>query len=273
MSLPDEVSSVTASTPNGTGYTVARVHPNGASDRTAVAYPDGLDPDAVRPHLMMFHGSGGSDDVIDADVFADYVAGAMDAGWIVTAATLGGNSWGNRLAHACIANVDAYVGSVFAIGPRLLLGESQGGGTLFSALLRQTVPSIVGAVAIAPALNYQWVCDEGASSAAILAAHAATPADFPAKIRGRAALTGTAADFRGYRLRVRASYDDTTTPKAAHIDRFVAAGLAAQLAVFENITVTGDHISAEHYDATADLAFLAAGVAASRTPTPTREHA
>lgn len=264
MMLPDEVSTVTATTPSGTRYSVARVHANGVADSTAVAYAHDLDADVQRPHLMMFHGSGGSDDVIDDVVFADYVAGAIDAGWILSAATLGGNSWGNRFAHDCIANVDAYVSSVFTIGPRLLLGESQGGGTAFSVLLRKTVPSIMAAVALAPALNYQWVCDSGLSSPAIRAAYEATSDDFSEKIRGHAPLTGRASDYSGYRLRVRASYEDSMTPKTAHIDTFVEAGLAAQFAVFENITVTGDHMSPPHYDAAADLAFLAAGAAQFR---------
>ena len=260
--LPQQISSATATTSRGTRFSVARVHPNGIADRTAVAYAHDLDVSAPRSHLMMFHGSGGSDDVIDAEVFAPYVEGAIDAGWVVTAATLGGNSWGNAFAHECIANVDAYVSSVFAIGPLLLLGESQGGGTLFSVLLRKTVPSIAAAVVFAPAVNFRWVCEKGTSSPAIRAAYGATPADFADKIRGYGALTGVAADFAGYRLRVRSSYDDTMTPKAAHLDAFIEAGLASQFAVFDSITVTGDHISAEHYDAPADLAFLEAAAAA-----------
>ena len=264
MRIPDELSTVTAITPRGTPYTVARVHPNGVADRTAVAFAHGLDVDTPRPHLMMFHGSGGSDAVIDDEVFADYVAGAIDAGWIISAASLGGNSWGNQFAHDFIANVDDYVSAVFSIGPRLLLGESQGGGTTFSVLLRKTVPSIMAAVALAPALNFQWVCDKGQSSAAIRAAYDATPLDFASMVRGHAPLTGVASDFSGYRLRVRASYDDAMTPKAVHIDTFVEAGLAAHLAVFENLTVTGDHMSPPHYDAAADLAFLAAGAAEFR---------
>ncbi|UYN84475.1 MAG: hypothetical protein KIT89_04590 [Microcella sp.] len=271
MTLPDELTTATAVTPRGTRYSIARVHPNGVADRTAIAWADGLDTDAPRPHLMMFHGSGGSDAVIDDEVFADYVAGAIDAGWVISAASLGGNSWGNSYAHDCIANVDHYVSAVFTIGPRLLLGESQGGGTTFSVLLRKTVPSIMAAVALAPALNFQWVCDEGQSSAAIRDAYDATPHDFATRVRGHAPLTGAAADFSGYRLRVRASYDDTMTPKAAHIDRFVEAGLAAHLAVFENLTVTGDHMSPPHYDAAADLAFLAAGAAELRHGQPEME--
>ncbi|MCZ4649466.1 hypothetical protein O4106_21835 [Rhodococcus pyridinivorans] len=247
MAWPGETEFITGTTTAGTAYRRARVFPNGSDDRATVYAPSALADGASTRLVVATHGTGGSDATLDSGDGAKVRDALLDAGYVVVAGNLHGNTWGNAVGMADLANLYAWCSTVWNVTDTMFFGQSQGGGVVTVATRRKVIPTLRAVAAVAPAVNYQWVSDSGSSSAAIRAAFDATAATFAEKSSPYAPFAAVPADYAGMHVKLWASPEDTTTPKAQHSDRFSALGLTSRMASFGVTTVTGEHLSTDHY--------------------------
>lgn len=271
MAWPDETSATTGTTAGGTAWRRARIQPNGSSDRMTVCAPASVADGAPVRLVIAFHGTGGSDATVDSGNGQTVRDALLDAGYVVVAGQLGANTWGNAESMAHLANLYAWCAARWQVTDTALFGQSQGGGVAWVATRRKLLPTLRAVAGLAPALNFQWVSDSGSSSADIRAAYGATAGTFGVQSAAYAPFAGAAADYAGVHYKLWTSLEDTTTPKALHADQFAARGLAAQAASLETVTVTGAHLSADHYRPAEVVTFYDWAIAAGNTtPMPQR---
>lgn len=260
MAWPDETAVVTGVTAGGTAWRRARVQPNGAADRATICAPTTVADGAQIKLVVATHGTGGSDATMDAGSAQTVRDALLDAGYVVVAANLHGNTWGNSVAMADLANLYAWCAALWNVQHSVFFGQSQGGGVVLTATRRKVIPTLRAVAAVAPALNYQWVSDSGGSSAAIRTAYDATASTFASKVASSAPLAAQPVDYAGMHVKLWASNGDATTPKVNHSDQFKSvASRCASLMVME---VTGDHLSVDHYRPQEVVDFYAASLAA-----------
>lgn len=272
MAWPDETSVATGTTAGGTAWRSARVYPNGSTDRSTVAAPTALVDGAPIRLVIAFHGTGGSDGTMDSGNGAIVRDALLDEGYVVVAANLGGNTWGNAEAMGFLSNLYDWCSTLWEVTDTVLFGQSQGGGVAWVSTRRGLFPTLRGVVGVAPAINFQWVSDSGSSSPAIRTAYGADASTFAALSADYAPFSGTRDDYAGVHFKLWASPDDTTTPNNLHANRFVSLGLAAKAASIEVVTVTGAHLSAEHYVPADVVSFYENAITVGNVIPPFSEH-
>ena len=256
MAWPNETSVATGTTTGGTAWRSARVQPNGSADRATVCAPISLADGVAIKLVIGTHGTGGSDATMDSGNGKAIRDALLDAGYVVVAGQLGINTWGNAESMTHLANLYSWCASLWNVTDTFMFGQSQGGGVVMTAARRKAIPTLRAVAAVAPALNFQWVSDSGSSSADIRAAYGATAGTFAAQSAAHAPLAGTPDDYLGMHFKFWASNEDTTTPKPQHADKFVGQGLDYRTASTQIVTVTGAHLSVDHYNPTAVVEFF-----------------
>ncbi|MEE2058990.1 hypothetical protein [Rhodococcus artemisiae] len=247
MAWPDETSVATGTTSGGVAWRSARVYPNGTSDRATVCAPVALEDGADVKLVIATHGTNGSDATMDSGNGKTVRDALLDAGYVVVAGQLGENTWGNAEAMTHMANLYEWCADLWNVTDTMFFGQSQGGGVVMVATRRKIIPTLRAVAAVAPALNFQWVSDSGSSSADIRAAYGANASTFAAQSADYAPFVGTMNDYATMHFKFWASPDDTTTPKTEHADQFKARGLDYRSASTQVMTVTGTHLSPDHY--------------------------
>lgn len=247
MAWPDEVSREERATPAGTDYVRFLGRPSGGDAMYAYAPVSVVEGGPARL-VIAFHGTGGSHSTMEGANGIHTLNALLDAGYVVAAPNLMGNTWGNAEAQGYLSNLHAWASSIWAVTGTVLYGQSQGGGVAMAAVRQGTFPDLLGVALLAPAIGFQYIADEGGSSPAILAAYdAVDSASFAIAAADYDPLRGTPAEYAGLRIRAWASGSDTTTPRVENIDAFMALGLDDLTAYTQVVTVTGGHLSADHY--------------------------
>lgn len=255
MAWPGETSVSTGTTTGGTAWRSARVQPNDSTDRATVCAPLSLADGASTRLVIATHGTGGSDATMDSGNGKAIRDALLDAGYVVVAGQLGINTWGNAESMTHLVNLYSWCASLWNVTDTFMFGQSQGGGVVMTAARRNAIPTLRAVAAVAPALNYQWVSDSGSSSADIRAAYGANAGTFAAQSAAYAPLSGTPDDYVGMHFKFWASNEDATTPKPQHADKFVSQGLDYRTASTQIVTVTGAHLSVDHYSPTGVVEF------------------
>lgn len=247
MAWPDEISREDRTTPGGAAYVRFLGRPNGGDAMYAYVPASVTDGGPARL-VIAFHGTGGSHATMEGSNGIHTLNALLDAGYVVAAPNLMGNTWGNAEAQGYISNLHAWAASIWALEGTVLYGQSQGGGVALATVRQGTVPGLVGVALLAPAIGFQYISDIGGSSEAIRTAYNATDsATFAAASASYDPLRANPAEYAGLRIRAWASGSDLTTPRGENIDAFMALGLDTYTTKTTVVDVTGGHLSADHY--------------------------
>ncbi|WP_326599958.1 hypothetical protein [Rhodococcus sp. PD04] len=111
--------------------------------------------------MIATHGTGGSDGTMDTGNGQTVRDALLDAGYVVVAGHLGGNTWGNAEAIGHLSNLYACCAALWQVTDTMFFGQSQVGGVVMVATRRKVIPTLWAVAAVAPAMNFQWVSGLG----------------------------------------------------------------------------------------------------------------
>lgn len=272
MAIPNQTAAVvTGTTAGGTPYTQWTVTPPASNDVALVLAPTSRPEGSTLNAVVSFHGSGGSQNTINGTNTNTVRDALLDAGYLILSPNLHGNSWSNEQSMTDVAALVGWARNIWSVPRLFIFAQSMGGGIGALALARQVVTPVVAAAFLAPAVSLSTAYAKGGLTATdINTAYslASDGSDYAAKTAGHDALARPASDYAGRWIRVYASASDATTNKAANADAFQAK-VSPVAGVFEAVTVTGAHLSADHYKPAQIVDFYARALAAVTTPTST----
>lgn len=259
MAIPNQTATAAAkTTTNGTAYTEYYITPPASGDPMLLLVPDSIGEGSPAKLTMFLHGRTGTETQINGGNRIGMRNALLDAGHIIAAPYLHGDSWGNRTAQNDMGAQHAWATAVWQISSTFLLGESMSGNAATIAIKLKEIP-INGVVLLSPSLNLQRVWDRGNAGHDGLETAFSVPSsgvEFAAATADWDTVLQPASDFAGVHLRAYASPDDTvislTNDVVPFVDRIKTVSDDAQL-----ITVTGGHTSADTYRPSEIVAFFA----------------
>lgn len=175
----------------------------------------------------------------------------LSKGWMVAAAALNGNNWGNAASQTTLRALHDYIVANHGISKTVLLGQSMGGLVSLSVLAAGVLSTVKGWAGVVPVCNLADMFRSNSNppySAQIRAAYgiASDGSDYASKTSGFDPVLLNGFAFTGRRMRFYASNADTVVPRAAHSNTMSA--LVAPYAV-ESVVVshTGNHSDTSAY--------------------------
>lgn len=261
MAWPNEVSRASGVTAQGTPFTAVNVNPLAGGDNAQMVVPDGVEQGDAVTVLIAAHGHGGSYLTFQNDANSRTVRDmAIDAGWVFISPDMHGNRWGNPTAVGDVVRVRDYAAGAFALQKLHLYGQSMGGMAMMQVVAQGVLPEVERVAIIAPACNLGLINNTQSSLWGTLRAAygaAVDGSDFDAVVVPHDPVANHAASqYAGIRMKVWASDADALIPKFGHIDAFVDAGRASEMSSFGLITVSGGHLSADHYRTSEFMSFF-----------------
>lgn len=259
MAIPNQTAvSAAKTTANGTAYTEYYVTPPASGDPMLVLVPNSVGEGSPAKLTLFLHGRTGTETQINGGNRISMRNALLDAGHIIAAPYLHGDSWGNRTAQNDMGAIHSWASAVWQVSSTFLIGESMSGNAATIAVKLKELP-INGVVLLSPSLNLQRVWDRGN------AGHDGLETAFNVPSTGAGFADATAAwdtvrqpasDFTGVHLRVYASPDDTVISMSGDVVPFVDRVKTVSNDV-QLITVTGGHTSADTYRPSEIVAFFA----------------
>jgi pimeloyl-ACP methyl ester carboxylesterase len=262
MAWPDETSSTAGTTQSGAAFTAVTINPLGGDDNAQMVVPAGVQAGDPVTVLIASHGHGGSYLTFQNDANSRTVRDmAIDAGWVFISPDMHGNRWGNPTAVADVVRVRDYAAALFDVGKLHLYGQSMGGMAMMQVVAQGVLPEVERLAVIAPACNLGLINNtESTLWSTLRSAYGAATdgSDFDTRVLPYDPVANhSASQYAGIRFKVWASNSDALIPKVGHIDAFVDAGRTVEMESFELVTVTGGHLSADHYRTAEFMSFFA----------------
>lgn len=212
-------------------YGVGQYAAGQASEAHTIATDRPYKRDGSKRPLLWLHSAGGNDQeaVIALNNSIPLLREVVKVGPVISFDGAAGNPaqhWGNDFAQARTGDAKAYLQGTWGAkaGKALVLGISMGG--LLALNWARLNPTLVAAVALLyPAVNLQWIHDNGAA-ASTEAAYGGTLAAFNAAVAAHDPHQH-AADYVGLGIPFKAWYasDDTTVSTAEQEAFFTAAAI------------------------------------------------
>ncbi|MEO2134589.1 MAG: hypothetical protein ABGW89_10020 [Microbacterium sp.] len=194
------------------------------------------------PLIIWCHPQGGTQ-TIGIGYFAYHlVHAALQEGWSFAAsATHGADSWSSNAAVADITNLRAAVHAARPVSSVVLLGASMGGCLASVVAKEAAVPDLRGVYLIDPAVNLEWMYDNGYSTSINTGFGISSKAAIPTGKDPVNDFTGASLPA-GLRWRSTASVTDASVSKTNCIDLFRPIIQASSPAEESYFTHLGNHI-------------------------------
>lgn len=250
----------TFTTANGMVCEDIYAHAGGTVDafhRLRAIIPSTVDPAFPAAMVWYLHGVSGDEDsmVTDADM-GDMLDAWLDRGWVVIGPDSGGATWGNSSAMSGLEDVWTWADAIWTVaksGP-LVYGQSMGGLVGLNLIHASTVP-VVAYVGNSAAIDLEAVYNGAvALQSSIENAYSfSSPYDAGATT-GFDPMDALVADYSGVPMRFYASSGDSTISKTNNADAFETK-MAAHDAELTVISVSGGHVSTDHYRPADTIAF------------------
>lgn len=227
-----------------------------------------IEPAAAAPTVLLlaFHGTSASETFTQTGNWSPILDDNLGNGHSIVSANAFGSSWGSEAALDEYQDAYEWAVDIYpTVEHVILVGQSMGGLASLAGYAQGRYPLAVGWYGIAPVCSLHNQYDDNPTHAALIeAGHPgwATPGVWDDVITAGHDPYDDFADtvWDGFHMRFVASEADTGVVKANNSD--VLAAKASSTAAEASVhTVTGAHLSAEHFDA-ADLAtFIGRAVA------------
>jgi hypothetical protein len=217
-----------------------------SSDAYQIKHP--LPAKKTNPAVIIYaHGSGVTQDAIDVGLHTDVVAELRKAGYMMVAANLGGENWGNDAGLDRLAAIYDYVNTTYEPSRVMFWGESMGGLVTLKALADARFTAVKGGYFTYPVCSLTSM-NYGGFATLISAA-------YPSGFTGESATDLAGSSFAGKRLRFTHSAADTVVSKTSNTDamRTIIGSNAIESTL---VTTTGDHGNASNFDAADFVSFF-----------------
>jgi len=217
-----------------------------SSDAYQIKHP--VPAKKTNPAVIIYaHGSGVTQDAIDVGLHTDVVAELRKAGYMMVAANLGGENWGNDAGLDKLAAIYDYVNTTYEPSRVMFWGESMGGLVTLKALADARFSAVKGGYFTYPVCSITSMNYGGFVSLISTAYPSGFTGESPTDLAGSA--------FAGKRLRFTHSAADAVVSKTTNTDamRTIIGSNAIESGL---VTTTGEHGNASNFDAADFVAFF-----------------
>lgn len=249
MTYPDQYGpTITGVTPCGTPFDRVVIDPPGSTILNYRRFRMHVPDPYVGPVVMVFHGNGNDENVLDKAGLVPMVNTWLDQGWIVVAprslTVANQSAWGNQDSLDGMESAWDWLVANFTPTSVLGYGVSMGGLVGFNLLASNQVP-MLGFVSNSGVCDLEAIYYAGNQGLIRKAYNFLTDDLFLTATEGHNPMTRPVADFRNLPVRFYASYADTSVLRTAHTDPMAVrlTGYASELKVIDCLSghATGDH--------------------------------
>lgn len=183
-----------------------------------------------------------------------------NAGYVVAAASDGGDRWGNQASLDNYLSLYRHVRDRFNTGPVFMIGVSMGFLSVLNSLVRRAFPTPAAVVSIGGVANLDdlWAqadYDDGIAAAYGISSPDAPDSEYETKTEGFNPIDREGWEFRGVPMRFYTSTGDTTVPKATGVDVLAAKVLPYTSEATVSLK-SGGHLDASQYPPTEIVDFF-----------------